>query len=161
MKSCPTCNRTFEDTFTFCLVDGSILSAPYDSVQTQRSSVRDTAPPPTEVYPGRNPPGHDLPPTIKSPLSPHFQPQYGENGPAGTAHGRKAGPFKELLRTALKGSVIGAGIGLIILPIVEMTAYTGKRVGEAALAGIIYGVILGALILPILKAIIKFAWKKE
>jgi hypothetical protein len=30
MKSCPTCNRTFEDTFTFCLVDGAILSAPFD-----------------------------------------------------------------------------------------------------------------------------------
>ena len=28
MKSCPNCNRTFEDTFTFCLIDGSVLSAP-------------------------------------------------------------------------------------------------------------------------------------
>src|ERR687894_91460 len=34
MKSCPTCNRTFEDTFTFCLVDGSILSAPFDPQAT-------------------------------------------------------------------------------------------------------------------------------
>lgn len=24
MKSCPTCNRTFEDTLTYCLVDGAI-----------------------------------------------------------------------------------------------------------------------------------------
>lgn len=31
MKSCPTCARTFEDTLTYCLVDGSILSAPSDS----------------------------------------------------------------------------------------------------------------------------------
>jgi tetratricopeptide (TPR) repeat protein len=30
MKSCPTCNRTFEDTLTYCLIDGSILSAPFD-----------------------------------------------------------------------------------------------------------------------------------
>jgi TonB family protein len=36
MKKCPTCNRTFEDTFTFCLVDGSILSPPFDSEATQR-----------------------------------------------------------------------------------------------------------------------------
>src|SRR6266850_5982404 len=30
MKSCPQCERTFEDTFSFCLVDGSVLSAPFD-----------------------------------------------------------------------------------------------------------------------------------
>jgi hypothetical protein len=31
MKRCPTCRRTFaDDTLSFCLVDGSILSAPYD-----------------------------------------------------------------------------------------------------------------------------------
>ena len=35
MKSCPTCHRTFEDTLTYCLVDGSILSAPYDPEATQ------------------------------------------------------------------------------------------------------------------------------
>jgi foldase protein PrsA len=41
MKSCPECKRTFEDTFTFCLVDGSILSAPFDPSATL------TLPPPT------------------------------------------------------------------------------------------------------------------
>src|SRR5262244_3376389 len=30
MKSCPTCNRTFDDQMSFCLVDGSILCAPFD-----------------------------------------------------------------------------------------------------------------------------------
>jgi len=34
MKSCPTCKRTFEDTLTYCLVDGSILSAPFDPQAT-------------------------------------------------------------------------------------------------------------------------------
>jgi hypothetical protein len=34
MKRCPTCNRTFHDEFSFCLVDGSILSAPYDLQET-------------------------------------------------------------------------------------------------------------------------------
>jgi hypothetical protein len=39
MKSCPTCNRTYsDDTITFCLVDGSILSAPYDPEATQSFS---------------------------------------------------------------------------------------------------------------------------
>ena len=36
MKSCPTCNRTFDDTMTFCLVDGSILSAPFDPKATEQ-----------------------------------------------------------------------------------------------------------------------------
>jgi hypothetical protein len=31
MKQCPQCKRTYSDnTTTFCLVDGAILSAPYD-----------------------------------------------------------------------------------------------------------------------------------
>lgn len=37
MKSCPKCNRTFEDTLTFCLIDGSILSAPFDPHATLAS----------------------------------------------------------------------------------------------------------------------------
>jgi uncharacterized protein len=36
MKKCPTCNRTYADeTLTFCLADGSLLSAPYDHEATQ------------------------------------------------------------------------------------------------------------------------------
>lgn len=36
MKSCPTCNRTYADeTLTYCLADGSLLSAPYDPEATQ------------------------------------------------------------------------------------------------------------------------------
>lgn len=35
MKRCPTCNRTYpDDSFAFCLADGSLLSAPYDPQQT-------------------------------------------------------------------------------------------------------------------------------
>lgn len=34
MKSCPVCSRTFEDTLTFCLIDGSVLSAPFDAQAT-------------------------------------------------------------------------------------------------------------------------------
>lgn len=37
MKACPTCNRTYSDeTLTYCLADGSLLSAPYDPEATQR-----------------------------------------------------------------------------------------------------------------------------
>src|SRR5262245_48508260 len=46
MKSCPTCNRTYpDDTLAFCLVDGAVLSAPYDPEQTRRiPPQRPTAP---------------------------------------------------------------------------------------------------------------------
>jgi hypothetical protein len=35
MKSCPACNRTFDDTLTYCLDDGSLLSAPFDRQPTE------------------------------------------------------------------------------------------------------------------------------
>jgi formylglycine-generating enzyme required for sulfatase activity len=48
MKSCPTCNRTFEDLMTFCLVDGSILSAPFDP-KAEKTPIE--MPPPATLYP--------------------------------------------------------------------------------------------------------------
>jgi len=36
IKTCPTCNRTYSDeTISFCLADGALLSAPYDAAQKQ------------------------------------------------------------------------------------------------------------------------------
>jgi hypothetical protein len=36
MKSCPKCNRTyFDETFAFCLADGTLLTAPFDPEATQ------------------------------------------------------------------------------------------------------------------------------
>src|SRR5947199_3042084 len=50
MKSCPTCNRTYpDDTLAFCLMDGSVLSAPYDPSETRAAPPRSNEPPPTEV----------------------------------------------------------------------------------------------------------------
>lgn len=82
MKSCPNCNRTFEDTFTFCLIDGSILSAPFDPTKPAGQSTRESNPAQTEVFreqPESKPlpepevasPQANLQPTITSP----FQPQ--------------------------------------------------------------------------------------
>src|ERR1700752_760229 len=51
MKSCPTCNRTFEDTFTFCLIDGSVLGAPFEpAVGKSPKSNRDPGPVKTEAF---------------------------------------------------------------------------------------------------------------
>jgi hypothetical protein len=72
VKSCPTCNRTFEDTLTYCLVDGSILSAPFDPHATIGiPEVRRTDPSPTEVSPRTDVPYNaELPSTIQaSPLA--------------------------------------------------------------------------------------------
>jgi hypothetical protein len=57
MKACPTCERTYADeTLTFCLVDGSVLSAAYDPHETLHlPAPRSTDPTPT------------LPSTIQSP----------------------------------------------------------------------------------------------
>ena len=61
MKECPECHRTYADeTTTFCLADGALLSAPYDPQEAKPSSNRNAEPPPTEVmYPsgGRSNPG--------------------------------------------------------------------------------------------------------
>ncbi len=53
MKSCPSCNRTYsDDTITFCLVDGSVLSAPYHPDQTRRiPEPRTTQAAATEILP--------------------------------------------------------------------------------------------------------------
>src|SRR5437870_3943034 len=67
MKSCPTCNRTFEDTFTFCLADGSLLNAPFDPHATLViPEPRQTEPPPTEILPVKET-REEIPPTIASP----------------------------------------------------------------------------------------------
>ena len=71
MKSCPTCNRTYpDDTLAFCLMDGSVLSAPYDPAA---KPTRDADPPPTEVLPAPNVAAHqEL--TLQS-TRPETQPQ--------------------------------------------------------------------------------------
>ncbi|HEU0144072.1 MAG TPA: hypothetical protein VFQ47_04740 [Nitrososphaera sp.] len=64
MKKCPVCNRTYADeTLTYCLADGSLLSAPYDPNATLIISPRDTDPPPTEVLPSNQAP---TPPLTKN-----------------------------------------------------------------------------------------------
>lgn len=53
IKRCPTCNRTYsDDSISFCLADGALLSAPYEAIKEE--------PPPTEILPAAEKP---LPPT--------------------------------------------------------------------------------------------------
>jgi hypothetical protein len=137
MKSCPTCHRTFEDTLTFCLVDGSILSAPFDPRAThEQPGARDTGPPPTEVMPPPTQAAANAPqyPTIPAPppayaarpqkhhaVNPaqYLYPSHGQAMPAGAPQQKKT---KRLwpLPVALFGlwfigAIGGIGGGLIHL----------------------------------------------
>ena len=44
MKSCPICNRAFDETRTFCLEDGAALSPPFDPRRENHVASGDTAP---------------------------------------------------------------------------------------------------------------------
>lgn len=65
MKQCPACNRTYaDDSITFCLADGALLSASYDPDATQRIPARLTSPPPTEVLTAQPAPTEVMPPYL-------------------------------------------------------------------------------------------------
>jgi hypothetical protein len=73
MKRCSTCDRTFEDTFTFCLIDGAVLSAPFDpQAKLVLPEPRKTEPP-TEVLPAIDESKQEIPPTVASPHPQHEQ----------------------------------------------------------------------------------------
>ena len=77
MKRCPACNRTFEDTMTFCLVDGSILSAPFGPNARRGEAVpRSESTPTTMIYPPVNAP--------ESPITASVKPTPPETIPAAT-----------------------------------------------------------------------------
>lgn len=84
MKSCPACNRTYTDeTLSFCLEDGSVLSAPYDAADKtlEISAPRDTDSVLTKIsYHKAEPPALNQPlmPTM---LSPQARPTYSEKAP--------------------------------------------------------------------------------
>src|SRR3954471_14404456 len=78
MKRCPTCNRTYpDDTLAFCLIDGSVLSAPFDGETKQPYTSRASAPPPTEIL-------HASPPRAETNPTPRLQPTMQTYQPAPT-----------------------------------------------------------------------------
>ena len=93
MKSCPTCNRTYpDDSLAFCLIDGSVLSAPYDPEATQRiSPPRNTSPAATEALKATAAPDQSRPAmmsTIRAP-APQLPPQYAPPHPSYSAEKEK------------------------------------------------------------------------
>lgn len=82
MKRCPECNRTYsDDTLSFCLADGTLLSAPYEN-QAARPLPDKANQAPTEKMPDVLKQAESTPsppPTILAnlppPLRPEFEPQ--------------------------------------------------------------------------------------
>ncbi len=69
IKKCPTCARTYaDDSISFCLADGALLSAPYDPEASVEQSAKSANPPPTEVM--SSAPGSAIPPTQAASKSP-------------------------------------------------------------------------------------------
>ncbi len=101
MKSCPTCKRTYSDeTLTFCLVDGSILSAPYNSHQTLQIPAARATEPATEILKTiPSPSDSPLLSTIQSPHAPASFPERPRQQPRDK-------------RSAIPWIVIGIVIGL-------------------------------------------------
>jgi hypothetical protein len=101
MKSCPTCNRTYaDDTFTFCLDDGALLSASYDPHGTLKiSAERQTAPPQTEILHA---------PASANERSSRFDATLQD--PRTLAYGAEAGRSQSTGRRALKYWFIAGGV---------------------------------------------------
>ena len=86
MKSCPTCNRTYpDDTLAFCLIDGSVLSAPYDA-RTEQPRVNE--PPPTERFQSTPRAPETAPPKLQQTM-PTSPPVYAVNHQPGSNSSRK------------------------------------------------------------------------
>jgi hypothetical protein len=157
MKSCPTCNRTFEDSFTFCLVDGAILSAPSDPRATQSiTEVYKTDQSPTEVLPGNSSlPSTPLVSTLQPPLqdivSPFTKPSHGQEF-------KKPSKLKRAIRIMLICGLVGILVGVIIG--LAISKWTGSgHVAEAIGSGALVGFVGGATLFPLLRRFITYVWK--
>lgn len=114
MKSCPTCNRTYpDDTLAFCLVDGAVLSAPYDPEKTQRiPPPRTTSPAATEILPDTqiaNEVGSRLQSTIRVP-PPQVPQLYAEKQPVYSGEKRSIAPW-----LIIGGAVVLVGVFAVVM----------------------------------------------
>src|ERR671939_1852181 len=143
MKSCPTCSRTFEDTFTFCLVDGAILSAPFDPHATSRNQTpRETAQPPTEALPRYDSQNrYDLPPTVASPQPAHGPPSVGTAPPyfGQPQFVQKQGDGKNPTKT---GGIVLRAFAIVLAAISILIMLFGGRDRMYAGWGLILAIIL-------------------
>lgn len=134
MKSCPTCNRTFEDTLTYCLIDGSILSAPFDpqATLTMREPGR-IEPPPTEILQPKEGARAEIPPTVAS-SKPEQKPEESASTiaappPSFEAPQMKDSPARPARKSKKSLAIIGAAVGLLIIATTAAVFYFSKSNG--------------------------------
>ncbi|PYS51001.1 MAG: hypothetical protein DMF68_05525 [Acidobacteria bacterium] len=111
MKSCPACNRTYsDDSFTFCLDDGALLSAPYDPQATLRIPAARSTDQTTEIL-GATPQADSRSPrqqTTARPSNPlNYQPEAGAYTSPQKRSGRRTG--------VIVGSVIATLIVAVLI----------------------------------------------
>lgn len=103
MKTCPVCKRTFEDNLTFCLMDGTVLSAPDEEDELPSvTAPRITMPAPTAILNPTTNPGGPRPPHISTIVSPQPLPLYPPKQPAQSNQGQGS---KRLLLLGIAGLV--------------------------------------------------------
>ena len=107
IKQCPSCNRTYSDeNISFCLADGALLSAPFDSARDQA--------PPTQVMPPTTRPAVPLTQPAKPAVStitrmPEYRPV--TLADAGDAPKRRTGLIWVVIAV---GALSLLGIGLLV-----------------------------------------------
>ena len=175
MKACPTCKRTYEDDLTFCLVDGSVLSAPFDARAAQGVPIRARASPPrTEILPREDPLASTLPAqptTLYRPPSEKTSEERRVNAPA---TGALWALFKLVLailsstlwftiilkflgEDAIKSAYAGAAFGLLyvllMVPLLVIISLTRTPRLASRFYGAISGIAVAAIVAGIISAI--------
>lgn len=159
MKSCPTCNRTFEDSFSFCLADGALLSAPYDIQRAPAAYKADLQP--TEVLPGNS----SLPTVPASASQPPLPDVVSQSTKSSREQASKKPTwFKRMIRAMIKCGLIGILPGILIGVIVALANHRWQWTGnyqelEAVGIGALWGFVGGAILFPPLWRFIKYVWR--
>ena len=115
MKRCPTCRRTFEDTLTYCLVDGTILSAPFDPERPEQEDA-------TSVLPSAETIAALSAPSPQSTMTAMYQPAAPQPGSTVSSQSPKKSPSVLIVITALVTVVF-------LAVIVVFTIANGREVG--------------------------------
>ena len=108
IKQCPSCSRTYSDeSISFCLADGALLSAPFDSARVQAPPTQVMPPPPTRAAAPPTQPAKPAVSTITS--TPEYRPVILAD--AGDAPKERTGLIWIVIAV---GALSLVGIGLVV-----------------------------------------------
>jgi hypothetical protein len=130
MKSCPACGRTYvDDTFTFCLDDGALLSAPYDPQTTlQIPAARDTDQPRTDII--RTPP---------PPANPQTSPQQATTQPSEPLNYSYQAAAEPSSQRRSKASLVVGGVIVFLTAGVLILGYLAWRNSQSSASEVAKG----------------------